>query len=99
MGELGNTNCPNRQIIPNIPDSVSTNQQVLYALAKGTGGFEIFNTNDFLTGLEKVAKEMNEYYNHRVYAAQPDARRQLTTKSKSRWTAPGVICALPQRLL
>ena len=63
MGGFGTTNCTNRQIIPPFPDSISTNQQVLYALAKGTGGFEIFNTNDFLKGLEKVAKEMNEYYN------------------------------------
>lgn len=62
-GGLQNPNCPNRQIVPVIPDSVSTNQQVLYALAKGTGGFEIFNTNDFLSGLAKVSKEMNEYYN------------------------------------
>ena len=61
LGEYQNPNC-NRQIIPSIPNDVSTNQQVLYALAKGTGGFEIFNTNDFLKGLEKVAKEMNEYY-------------------------------------
>jgi VWFA-related protein len=63
VGGLGNPNCPNRQIVPNIPDSVATKQQVLYALARGTGGFEIFNTNDFLSGLQKVAKEMNEYYN------------------------------------
>ena len=63
LGGIQNPNCPNRQIIPQIPDSVSTNQQVLYALAKGTGGFTIFNTNDFLQGLEKVSKEMNEYYN------------------------------------
>jgi len=63
MGESTNPNCINRQIIPTIPDSVAANQQVLYALAKGTGGFEIFNTNDFLQGLQKVAKEMNEYYN------------------------------------
>lgn len=63
LGGMQNPNCPNRQIIPTIPDSVSTNQQVLYALAKGTGGFEIFNTNDFLQGLQKVAREMNEYYN------------------------------------
>jgi VWFA-related protein len=63
FGGYGTNNCANRQIIPNIPDSVSTNQQVLYALARGTGGFEIFNTNDFLQGLDKVAKEMNEYYN------------------------------------
>lgn len=61
LGQYQNPNC-NRQIIPSIPNDVSTNQQVLYALAKGTGGFEIFNTNDFLKGLEKVAKEMNEYY-------------------------------------
>ena len=46
-----------------IPDSVATNQQVLYLLAKGTGGFEIFDTNDFLKGLQKVAKETSEYYN------------------------------------
>jgi VWFA-related protein len=63
LGGMQNPNCVNRQLIPNIPDSVSTNQQVLYALAKGTGGFEIFNTNDFLQGLQRVAKEMNEYYN------------------------------------
>jgi hypothetical protein len=65
MGGSGNgtMGCSNRQIIPTIPDSVATNQQVLWALAKGTGGFEIFNTNDFLQGLNKVAKEMNEYYN------------------------------------
>ena len=69
MGPVGDTGgfgtgmgCSNREIIPQIPESVSTNQQVLYALAKGTGGFEIFNTNDFLQGLTKVAKEMNEYY-------------------------------------
>ncbi|MGD1157757.1 MAG: VWA domain-containing protein [Terriglobia bacterium] len=57
-----NSLCAGRQIIPTPPDSVATNQQVLYALAAGTGGFTIFNTNDFLKGLEKVAKEMNEYY-------------------------------------
>ncbi len=51
-----------RQIIPQIPESATTNQQVLYALASGTGGFPIFNTNDFLAGLDKIAKELNEYY-------------------------------------
>jgi hypothetical protein len=35
---------------------------VLYALANGTGGFPIFNTNDFLAGLDKIARELNEYY-------------------------------------
>jgi VWFA-related protein len=51
-----------RQLIPQIPESATTNQQVLYALANGTGGFPIFNTNDFLAGLDKIARELNEYY-------------------------------------
>ena len=54
--------CGMRQIIPAMPDGVATNQQVLYALAAGTGGFPLFNTNDFLQGLARVASEMNEYY-------------------------------------
>jgi VWFA-related protein len=51
-----------RVIVPPFPESASTNQQVLYALAAGTGGFPIFNTNDLLTGLQKIAAEQNEYY-------------------------------------
>jgi hypothetical protein len=51
-----------RQIIPPFPPSATTNQEVLYALANGTGGFPIFNTNDFLAGLDKIAREQNEYY-------------------------------------
>jgi hypothetical protein len=49
-------------IVPQFPPSASTNQQVLYALAEGTGGFVIVNSNDLLGGLEKIAKEQNEYY-------------------------------------
>jgi VWFA-related protein len=55
-------NNPYRQIIPPFLDNASTNQQVLYALAAGTGGFTIFNTNDFGAGLEKISKELDEYY-------------------------------------
>ncbi len=51
-----------RQIVPEIPEGTATNQQVLLALALGTGGFTIFNTNDFLAGLDKIAKDLNEYY-------------------------------------
>ncbi len=51
-----------RQIVPQIPETTATNQQVLWALANGTGGFPIFNTNDFLAGLDKIAKDLNEYY-------------------------------------
>jgi len=34
----------------------------MYALASGTGGFPILNTNDLLPGLEKIAREQSEYY-------------------------------------
>jgi VWFA-related protein len=49
-------------ILPPFPPSASDNQQVLYELAQGTGGFVILNTNDLLGGLDKIAKEQNEYY-------------------------------------
>lgn len=50
-----------RQIIPQIPD-VSANQQFLYQLAEGTGGFVIVNTNDLLGGMQRIAKDQSEYY-------------------------------------
>src|SRR5262249_48755231 len=51
-----------RLIVPQFPESASNNQQGLYALAEGTGGFVIVNWNDLLGGMEKIAKEQNEYY-------------------------------------
>jgi len=51
-----------RQIVPSFPPSASDNQQVLYQLADGTGGFVILNTNDLLGGLEKIVKDQNQYY-------------------------------------
>ena len=63
-----NSNNPNsvftqpRTIVPQFPPSASTNQQILAALAEGTGGFTIFNTNDLLGGLEKIGREQNEFY-------------------------------------
>ncbi len=53
---------PARIIVPKIPESATTNQQIMYMLADGTGGFVIANTNDLLGGMEKIAKEMNEFY-------------------------------------
>ncbi len=50
-----------RALLPSVSD-VSNNQQVLYELAVGTGGFVIVNTNDLLGGLQKIANEQNEYY-------------------------------------
>lgn len=56
-----------RQIVPDIPQ-ISDNQQVLYQLAEGTGGFVIVNSNDLLGGLEKIAKDQSQYY---VLAYEP----------------------------
>ncbi len=50
-----------QQLIPTIP-SVVANQQVLYQLAQGTGGFIIVNSNDLLGGMQKIAREQTEYY-------------------------------------
>ena len=49
-------------LIPQIPPSATDNQQVLYMVADGTGGFVILNTNDLLGGMEKIASEMNQHY-------------------------------------
>jgi VWFA-related protein len=51
-----------RTIVPPFPPSASTNQQILAALAEGTGGFTIFNTNDLLGGLDRIGREQNEFY-------------------------------------
>ena len=40
----------------------ATNQQILLALAEGTGGFTIYNTNDLLGGLDRIAQEANQFY-------------------------------------
>jgi len=51
-----------QQIVPQLPPDVTANQNVLYMIAAGTGGFMIVNTNDLLGGLQKIANEQNEYY-------------------------------------
>ena len=53
---------PPQAIVPQIPDTGTANQGVLYELAAGTGGFPIYNTNDLLGGLAKIAREQDEYY-------------------------------------
>jgi len=57
-----NPNAQPRNIIPQFPESSTTNQQVLFALAEGTGGFVIHDSNDLLGGMERIAKEQDEYY-------------------------------------
>ena len=53
---------PRAPVMPPFPQSATDNQQPLYMLANGTGGFVILNTNDLLGGLEKIGKEQNEHY-------------------------------------
>lgn len=50
-----------RQIVPQFPD-VAANQQVLYQLAEGTGGFVIVNSNDLLGGMQRIANDQSQYY-------------------------------------
>lgn len=49
-------------LLPTIPSMASDDEDVLYELALGTGGFVIHNSNDLLTGLNRIAKEQSEYY-------------------------------------
>jgi hypothetical protein len=51
-----------RLLLPTMPPSATTNQQVMYMLADGTGGFVIHDTNDLAGGLDKIGKELNEHY-------------------------------------
>jgi hypothetical protein len=51
-----------QMILPTLPDTGTSSQSVMYALADGTGGFPILNTNDLLGGLMKIAHEQDEYY-------------------------------------
>lgn len=51
-----------RTIVPPPIPSTGVNQQVLYAIATGTGGFVIGNNNDLLSALEKIAKDQAQYY-------------------------------------
>ena len=51
-----------RAIVPQLPPSALDNQRVLYALADGTGGFVIVNSNDLVAGMEKIAHDQGQYY-------------------------------------
>jgi hypothetical protein len=53
---------PTRLGIPDFPHGATDNQQIMYVLAEGTGGFVITNTNDMIGGMQKIGKEQNQYY-------------------------------------
>ena len=62
MGMPANLMNQSRILLPKFPDNIDRDQEVLHMLADGTGGFVIINTNDLLSGLEKIGRELNEYY-------------------------------------
>jgi VWFA-related protein len=57
-----NPNAQARLMIPPLPESTTTNQNIMFMLAGGTGGFVIHETNDLIGGMEKIGKDQNEYY-------------------------------------
>ena len=69
-GGGGNTGSTNRntnpfnqsRLLPPLLNNVSDSQQVMYMLANGTGGFVILNTNDLVSGMQKIANDQNQYY-------------------------------------
>jgi hypothetical protein len=48
--------------VPPFPPFAGADQQALYMLADGTGGFVIVNNNDLLAGMEKIANEQDQFY-------------------------------------
>ena len=60
----GNTpaNRPQPLVPHDLGQGVSANNQFMYQLAQGTGGFVILNTNDLLGGMQRIAKDQSEYY-------------------------------------
>jgi VWFA-related protein len=57
-----NPNNQARMIIPQLPGSTTENQNIMFMLAGGTGGFVIHETNDLIGGMNKIGKEQDEYY-------------------------------------
>jgi VWFA-related protein len=57
-----NTSNQARTIIPQLPESTASNQNIMFMLAGGTGGFVIHETNDLMGGMEKIGKEQDQYY-------------------------------------
>jgi VWFA-related protein len=62
MNALGPASQARNTLIPKMADSGIDNQSMMQMLADGTGGFVIKNTNDLFAGLEKIGKEMDEFY-------------------------------------
>jgi VWFA-related protein len=59
---FSNPSVQSRMLLPKMPDSTVPNQDIMFMLAQGTGGFVIHETNDLMAGMEKIGKEQDEYY-------------------------------------
>lgn len=59
-----------------VPDAGVANQQVLFRLANGTGGFVIPNSGQLQVGLQKIGTEQTEYYvlSYTPGEASPDSK-------------------------
>jgi VWFA-related protein len=57
-----NPSAQSRLLIPKLPESTTENQNIMFLLAQGTGGFVIHETNDLIGGMAKIGKEQDEYY-------------------------------------
>jgi VWFA-related protein len=62
LNGLGPASNARNILLPKMPDSGIDNESVMQMLADGTGGFVIRHTNDLFAGLEKIGKEMDEFY-------------------------------------
>ncbi len=59
-----NTPSVRRPSVPvaDVTRNLSDTHSVLYALADGTGGFVILNTNDIVGGMQRITQEQSAYY-------------------------------------
>lgn len=89
MNPMMNPNNPNNRaqqarnaLIPKMPEGTAPNQNVMFMLADGTGGFVIHDTNDLFGGLDRIGKELNEYYLLGYTPPESDAGSCHTLKVK-----------------
>ena len=71
-----------RNIVPSFPATASSNQQVLYELASGTGGFPILNTNDLLPGSGENLARAKSILFAGLHAGRIQGRQLPHAKSK-----------------
>ena len=84
-------------MLPKFPQRIATNQDVMHVLADGTGGFVIMNTNDLLSGFQKIASELNRILLARLHATGIGRGELSHAECEDR--AQRNQCARPHRIL